>query len=142
VVRSYNFVFGIIFGILALGISSGQMVFAEPDGTIEQVRRGEGDNFDQARTLGLELLEPEPIGVSFFGNGGYSADGLGISSGTLQVEVPADSTIEQSYLYYSQAASQPCGTQWVLQSFNGQQVTLDGISTGTGFGCAYRADVT
>ena len=56
----------------------------------------------------LALLKPTPDSLATFsGNGGYSADGLGqnTTGGTVQADVPANSTVVQAYLYgtYSSA---------------------------------------
>ena len=135
-----NLVFGLIFGILAIGVSSGQMVFADP-GEFEGRSGDDSNDPDYASTRGLELLEPEPIGVTFFGNGGYSADAFGAinPSGIVQAEVPAGSTVEQAYVYVPKYTS--CFQSSVPITFDGIQVTLDQLAT-VSFLCAYRADVT
>ena len=52
----------------------------------------------------LQLIHPnESLGVTFFGNGGYSADGLGQneSGNVISAEIPAESTVLNAYLYAS-----------------------------------------
>jgi hypothetical protein len=137
--------FGILFGILALGISSGQMVFADPGEAIgSEARSGDSVNNDLASTRSLELLEPEQIGVTFFGNGGYSADGSGTAENLLKVETPAGSTIEQAYLYFSLPSFPTFCGPTVNVTFDGQSKTLDKLPTGNinDYGCAYRTEVT
>ena len=138
---SNKIILGILFGILAIGISSSQIVFADPGEG--EFRTGGNSDIDKTSTRALELVEPEPIGVTFFGNGGHSADAMGSSSGsgTLQADIPAGSTVEQAYIYVPKNGS--CGPTSNSVTFDGQAVTVDRIASGIGFGlCAYKAEVT
>ena len=70
----------------------------------------------------LELLLPGADPVTFIGNGGYSADGLGQLSagGTIQAEVPAGSTVVGAWLY----AATVGGGDTTALGFDGNAVTL------------------
>jgi len=92
----------------------------------------------------LQLLEPDPdVGVTFFGNGGFSADGLGeegITGNTVQAEVPAGSNVVQAYLYGSKFID--CSSTLDI-NFDGTVVTLSRLLNNEhSFLCSYRADVT
>jgi outer membrane protein OmpA-like peptidoglycan-associated protein len=91
----------------------------------------------------LTLLRPTPSSpATFYGHGGYSTDGAsgnGVSS-TLQVDVPAGSTVEQAYLYGT-ALGAPATEATDL---DGTTVTLEKVYNqdgGAGF-ATLRADVT
>ena len=91
----------------------------------------------------LELVLPGPDPVTFIGNGGFSADGLGQNSGggTIQAEVPAGSTVENAWLY----AATVFGGDTTSVSFDGNAVTLTSLphTDPTGFSfTTTRADVT
>jgi hypothetical protein len=98
----------------------------------------------------LQLLKPSPTDLAtFFGNGGYSADGLGQdgTGGTVQAEVPAGSTVVQAHLYgtyYFSAGGPPVEDRTL--DFDGTSVVLDTLpNSEPGFCCdlyTARADVT
>jgi len=132
VVGNNNLIFGILFGMLAIGISSNQLVFADPG-------EDESGNFaplDIATFRGLDPVEPDPnVGATFFGNGGYSADGTSSGIGPLLAEVPPGSTVEQAYLYASSFAfGSPILTS-VVVNFDGTQYTLDQMTNSSYDGC-------
>jgi hypothetical protein len=130
-VGSKYLLFGILFGILSLGITSGQMAFAEPGTDESGVSQ---PSSDRAETNTLEPVEPDPnVGATFFGNGGYSADGVGISpSGTLLAEIPPGSTVEQAYLYSSTWGTSAAS---VVVNFDGTQYSLSEMTQSTYNGC-------
>src|SRR3990172_6149563 len=91
----------------------------------------------------LELLLPGADPVTFIGNGGYSADGLGQldPGGTIQAEVPASSAVVGAYLY----AATVFGGDTTALSFEGNAVTLAPLPHTDGAGGLFstsRADVT
>ncbi|MCH8346108.1 MAG: hypothetical protein IIC87_04145, partial [Chloroflexi bacterium] len=91
----------------------------------------------------LELVLPGPDPVTFIGNGGFSADGLGQNSGggTIQAEVPAGSTVENAWLY----AATVSGGDTTSVSFDGNAVTLTSLPHTDPAGFSFtttRADVT
>jgi len=91
----------------------------------------------------LELLLPGTDPVTFIGNGGFSADGLGQLSagGTIQAEVPAGSTVVGAWLY----AATVGGGDTTALGFDGNAVTLSPLTqtdpTSESFSTT-RADVT
>ena len=91
----------------------------------------------------LELLLPGPDPVTFIGNGGYSADGLGqlAGGGTIQAEVPANSSLVGAWLY----AATVFGGDTTSLTFDGNAVTLAPLPHTDGAGGLFstsRADVT
>jgi len=137
--RNHTLVFSVILGFLIIGISSSQFVFADP-GQIGS-RGSDSETADNAITRSLELVEPQPIGVTFFGHGGYSADAIGTTShsGVVSADVPSGSTVQQAYVYVTKYSS--CSASNTI-NFDGQSVTVDKIGNASWGGCAYRADVT
>jgi len=128
--ESKKALFSFIFGILALGILSGQLVFADPG----EDETGNSAALERSVLGTLDLVEPDPnVGTTFFGNGGYSADGAGVSgSGTLFAEVPQGSTVEQAYLY-STTLYGPYSS--VTVNFDGTQYVLNEMPNSTYDGC-------
>jgi len=91
----------------------------------------------------LELLLPSSAPVTFIGNGGYSADGLGQNAGggTIQAEVPAGSTVVGAWLY----AATVDGGDTTSLGFDGNAVTLTPLTQTDPAGFSFsttRADVT
>jgi hypothetical protein len=91
----------------------------------------------------LELVLPGPDPVTFIGNGGFSADGLGqnVGGGTIQAEVPAGSTVENAWLY----AATVFGGDTTSLSFDGNAVALTSLPHTDPAGFSFsttRADVT
>ena len=88
----------------------------------------------------MTLLRPDPlVSGTFFGHGGLSTDAwAGTSSGTLQAEVPAGSTVYRAWLY---AAGTPSTPPVATVHFAGQDVSMTTINQDEG-GSATRADVT
>lgn len=90
----------------------------------------------------LNLVKPDPAGAATFaGKGGVSSDGFGGGSGsigTLQVDLPAASTIDRAYLY---AAGTPSSTPAAVVDFAGQTVPMLVVEAGAS-GMVSRADVT
>ncbi|MEE8346662.1 MAG: hypothetical protein V3S20_04870 [Dehalococcoidia bacterium] len=91
----------------------------------------------------LELVLPGSDPVTFIGNGGFSADGLGQNGGggTIQAEVPAGSTVENAWLY----AATVSGGETTSLSFDGNAVALTSLSQTDPAGFSFsttRADVT
>ena len=91
----------------------------------------------------LDLLLPGADPVTFIGNGGYSADGLGQISagGTIQAEVPAGSTVVGAWLY----ATTVGGGDTTALGFDGNAVTLTPLAQTDPAGYSFsttRADVT
>ena len=126
-------------GFLVIGISSSQFAFADPGQVIN--RGSDLETTDNAVAHSLELVEPQPIGVTFFGHGGYSADAIGTTShsGIVSADVPPGSTVQQAYVYVTKYGS--CTASNSI-NFDGQSVTVDKIGNASWGGCAYRADVT
>lgn len=95
----------------------------------------------------LTMVRPSPSdGATFFGHGGYSADGLGQSGttgGAIQAEVPAGSTVEQAYLYgtYSRQTAM-LGESDRTIPFDGTAVVLTQIYGPASGLASARADVT
>lgn len=82
--------------------------------------------------------------VTFFGRGGFSADGLGQHGpgGTLQAEVSAGSTVELALLYGAYFFDSPTNNDRTL-NFDGANVTLNLLTNvDNTFLFAARADVT
>jgi hypothetical protein len=67
--------------------------------------------------------------TTFTGRGGYSADGLGQvgTSGTIQADVPAGSTVVKAYLYGSYFGADPSVEDRTID-FDGTSVVLDSIA--------------
>lgn len=91
----------------------------------------------------LQLIQPDPnVGATFFGTGGYSADGLGQigTGGTIQAEVPTGSTVEQAYLYTATFN----GVALTSLNFDGTVVALSELTNNQApsFLKVARADVT
>ena len=103
----------------------------------------------QQASATLQLLKPVPSDPStFFGHGGYSADGLGQNGtgGTIQAEVPAGSTVVQAYLYGTYFFTpDPDLTQRTID-FDGTSVELTKLANSEPGPCCQlstaRADVT
>jgi hypothetical protein len=130
----------VFMGFLVLGVTTSSFAFAEPG----EFEPEQNNNQNQLETFSLDLIEPEPIGVTYFGNGGYSADAYGdlsAKTGTVQVEIPSDSTIEQAYAYVPKFGF--CNLSTNTISIAGNLVTVDRIAQGIGgYLCTYKADVT
>ena len=99
----------------------------------------------------LNVLRPSPTDpITFYGNGGYSTDGIGeADGGSLRADVPAGSTVKRAYLYGSYEyypAGQPSLTTFERTvSFDGAAVALTEVSktdTANDTFYAARADVT
>ena len=129
----------LFMGFLAFGITTSSFAFAEP-GEFEIVENYANEN--TIETFSLDLVEQQSEGVTFFGNGGYSADAMGSfsHSGIVSADVPPGSTVEQAYVYLSKYGS--CGSSTNSITFDGQQTTVDKIGDANWGACAYRADVT
>jgi len=128
--KHLKIIFGFVLGFLLIGISANQIVFAEP---------GEDENQNNTTisgivsAQGLDLVEPGLNGVTFFGHGGYSADGAGVSgSGTLLAEVPPGSNVEQAYLYSSTLFY---GGNSVTVNFDGTNYVLNEMTNSNYDGC-------
>ncbi len=116
-----------LFAVLVASLSWTGVAMAETadPGTAESNTEDAGPSFHSALSIqsvpGLKLEEPDPVGspgVTFFGHGGYSADGLGQAGdgGTIQAQIPAGSKIEEAYLYASNNFCRPAD----------EEVSLDG----------------
>jgi len=128
--RYQNLAFSIILGFLVVGITS-QFVFADTGEA--EFQEGSNEISGLASNNSLDLLEPDLIGVTFFGNGGYSADGAGVSgSGQLLAEVPPGSTVEQAYLY---SATHSYGGNSVSVNFDGTNYVLNEMTNSDYNGC-------
>jgi hypothetical protein len=94
----------------------------------------------QIAAASLSLLRPDPlVSGTFYGRGGISTDGWGgQGSGSLQVEVPAESTIEYAWLYVAGIPGEEIPGS---ASFGGQSVPIAPINQDAA-GNVGRGDVT
>ena len=123
------------FLVMTIGF---QAAFAAP---------GEGpeDSTSDGIVSTADLLPIDGMAPTFFGNGGWSADGCGTNSQngcSLQAEVPAGSTVEGAWLYAATQQTCPAttsltfdGTPYVLPEL--VHNTFDAFSL-----CSYRTEVT
>jgi len=126
--------------VLAISIASmllfsGTNAFAVDSGTLpDEVSNG---------IIGISSLDPVGgAAPTFFGNGGYSADGCGTNSGlcTLEAEVPAGSTVEKAFLYLVAVGDLGPSTTVELDAI---PIILDKLTQNNhAFLTSYRADVT
>ena len=127
---NFKIILVFVFGFLLIGISANQFVFAEP-GEDETQKNNPVSGIVGAQDL--DLVEPNLNGVTFFGHGGYSADGAGVSgSGTLLAEVPPGSIVEQAYLYSSTLSY---GGNTVTVNFDGTNYVLNEMTNSNYDGC-------
>ena len=117
--------------VLAISIAS--MLIFSGTNAFAQVGTGPRNESPGFGTSSLTLND-NGFGATFSGKGGYSADGLGTlaSSGLIQAEIPAGSTVESAFLF---ATTQNAAPSTVLVELDNVPYTLAQTPFNTYDGC-------